>query len=133
MIFTTGKVHLSVASALNDPFECSLKEIGSEWIKNEVAQMKQAAIAGFVMQATRSIENKDFAFGMSHKKLSKVLKKLGSKREIDEKYRYFRKLLNYIQHPYPYLEDTHNKKKQKFYLVHEKQHRRLLFHLDKRS
>ncbi len=52
MIFTTGKVHLSVASALNDPFECSLKEIGSEWIKNEVAQMKQAAIAGFVMQAT---------------------------------------------------------------------------------
>jgi len=93
MIFTTGKVHLSVASALNDPFECSLKEIGSEWIKNEVAQMKQAAIAGFVMQATRSIENKDFAFGMSHKKLSKVLKKLGSKREIDEKYRYFRKLM----------------------------------------
>ncbi len=93
MIFTTGKVHLSVASALNDPFECNLKEIGSEWIKNEVVKMKQGSIAGFVFYAVESIKNKNSAFGMSHKKLSKVLKKLGSRRTVDEQYKYFRKLM----------------------------------------
>jgi len=93
MIFTTGKVHLSVASALNDPFECSLKEIGSEWIKNEVSKMKQGSISGFLMSASQSIKNKESSFGMSHKKLTKVLKKLGSKKTVDEQYKYFRKLM----------------------------------------
>nr|MBF4296790.1 hypothetical protein [Vibrio anguillarum] len=74
MIFTTGKVHLSVASALNDPFECNLKEIGSDWIKQEVQEMKKAALAGFVMNASQSIDSKSFSYGVSHKKLAKVIK-----------------------------------------------------------
>lgn len=93
MIFTTGKVHLSVASALNDPFECNLKEIGSEWINNEVEKMKLGAISGFVMSVSVAIKNKNFAFGMHYKKLAKVLEILGSKETVNEKYKYFRKFI----------------------------------------
>ncbi|MBF4248146.1 hypothetical protein EA004_24700, partial [Vibrio anguillarum] len=93
MIFTTGKVHLSVASALNDPFECNLKEIGSDWIKQEVQEMKKAALAGFVMNASQSIDSKSFSYGVSHKKLAKVIKKMASKGSIDEQYKYFRQFM----------------------------------------
>ncbi|WP_214660219.1 DUF2971 domain-containing protein, partial [Vibrio anguillarum] len=77
----------------NYPFECNLKEIGSDWIKQEVQEMKKAALAGFVMNASQSIDSKSFSYGVSHKKLAKVIKKMASKGSIDEQYKYFRQFM----------------------------------------
>jgi hypothetical protein len=38
-IFTSGKVFLSTAEGLNDPFECSMQEIGKSWIEEKVREM----------------------------------------------------------------------------------------------
>jgi hypothetical protein len=48
-IFTTGKVRLSTASQLNDPFECSPPGADPKWISRQVRQMKEAQLEGFLM------------------------------------------------------------------------------------
>jgi tetratricopeptide (TPR) repeat protein len=46
-IFTTGKIFLSNAQGLNDPFECSLQEIGHEWIDSPVLLNLKGIASGF--------------------------------------------------------------------------------------
>ena len=48
-IFITGKVRLSTAAQLNDPFECSLHEIAPDWIAAQVREMKAAQLEGFLV------------------------------------------------------------------------------------
>ena len=53
-IFTSGKVYLSTAAGLNDPFECSLQEIGKDWIEEKVKEMQQAGLLGFLLEARKA-------------------------------------------------------------------------------
>lgn len=94
MIFTTGKVHLSTANALNDPFECSLQEIGKDWINNQLTQMKLAAVLGFIMEANRSIKAKTPFFGLVIKEIKAVLVALLRKKDLESKYKYFKKMMH---------------------------------------
>ncbi|WP_235591489.1 DUF2971 domain-containing protein [Pseudoalteromonas sp. H71] len=93
MIFTTGKVHLSTADALNDPFECSLQEIGKEWIDDKIVEMKSAGVAGFALAAHRAIESKSPFFGLSPNKTKKILEKLSKKKDLDSSYEFYKKTM----------------------------------------
>lgn len=92
-IFTSGKVHLSTASALNDPFECSLQEIGKDWINDQVTSMKSAAILGFIMEANKSIKTKIPFFGLVTKEIKAVLVALERKEDLESKYKYLKKMM----------------------------------------
>jgi tetratricopeptide (TPR) repeat protein len=87
-IFTSGQVFLSTAEGLNDPFECSLQEIGKEWIEEKVRQMKQAAVAGFLIQAKRSLDSKNNFFGLWGSEIADVLST--QHKNIDEAYEFYR-------------------------------------------
>ena len=93
-IFTTGKVHLSTASALNDPFECSLQEIGKDWINSQITEMKSAAVLGFIMTAKKSIKDKTSFFGLTGKEIKVILVDLSRKKDLESKYSYFRKTMH---------------------------------------
>tara|TARA_R110001583_G_scaffold187468_1_gene348800 strand:- start:313 stop:1716 length:1404 start_codon:yes stop_codon:yes gene_type:complete len=93
MIFTTGKVHLSTANALNDPFECSLQEIGKEWIDEQIIKMKSAGVSGFVMGAHMALENKSPFFGLSSDETKKVLENLSKENGLESSYDFFKKTM----------------------------------------
>jgi hypothetical protein len=85
-IFTTGKVHLSTATALNDPFECSLQEIGKEWIAEKIKEMKTAGVSGFVMNAHRAVESGIPFFGLSPNDTKGVLDKLSKESSLESSF-----------------------------------------------
>ncbi|QUM75539.1 DUF2971 domain-containing protein [Moritella sp. 24] len=93
MIFTTGKVHLSTASALNDPFECSLQEIGKDWIDEQIVTMKSAAVSGFVMSAHRAIKKNSSFFGLSSNEIKDVLENLSREKNLKSSYDYFKNIM----------------------------------------
>jgi hypothetical protein len=85
-IFTSGKIFLSTAEGLNDPFECSLQEIGKSWIEEKVREMKQAGVAGFLIEAKRLLDHgKDF-FGLSGSQIYELLDRFRGHRSIEESY-----------------------------------------------
>lgn len=92
-IFTSRKVYLSTAEGLNDPFECSLLEIGKDWINEKVKEMQQAGVAGFVLQAKRCIDSKMAFFGLSPKETEKMLDKFKDFKEIAEASAYRSKIM----------------------------------------
>lgn len=100
MIFTTGKIHLSTANALNDPFECSLQEIGKDWIDEQVVTMKSAAVSGFLMAAHRALENKYPFFGLSSNATKDMLDNLAREKTLESSYDYFRDIMTKLNgHP----------------------------------
>jgi hypothetical protein len=76
-IFTSGKVFLSTADGLNDPFECSLQDIGKDWIEEEVKKMKQAGVAGFLLEASRALANNEIFFDISGSQIADILESFG--------------------------------------------------------
>jgi Protein of unknown function (DUF2971)/Tetratricopeptide repeat len=99
-IFTSGNVYLSTAAGLNDPFECSLQDIGSEWIAEKVKEMKQAGVAGFLLQANRSLRRHERFFGLAGLEISRVIERLGCCKGIEEKYNFYGKfILDRTGHP----------------------------------
>ncbi len=87
-IFTSRKVYLSTAEGLNDPFECSLIDIGKEWIIEKIKEMQHAGVSGFLMEAKRSIDNKELFFGLSTTETEKMVEKFKSFKGIEEASRY---------------------------------------------
>lgn len=88
-LFTSGQVFLSTAEGLNDPFECSLQEIGRDWIEEKVREAKQMAVAGFLIEAKRSLDGKKNFFGLWGSEIEERV--LSHKHEnIDEAYQFYR-------------------------------------------
>ena len=83
-IFIAQQVFLSTAEGLNYPFECSLKDIGKEWIAQKVTEMKQAGSAGFVLQAKRSLDGDEPFFGLSKPQIRSVLESIQRCTSVDE-------------------------------------------------
>lgn len=93
-IFTTGEVFLSTAKGLNDPFECSLQEIAKSWINEQVSLMKQAAVAGFMLQAFRAHNSKSNFFGLSAPELDKLVNDTNRHhKDINEAYAFYTKFI----------------------------------------
>jgi tetratricopeptide (TPR) repeat protein len=63
-IITSGKVYLATAHQLNDPFECTLQDIGKEWMDKHIEEGMQAALAGFASEAEKTIERDESFFGL---------------------------------------------------------------------
>lgn len=93
LIFTTGNVHLSTAAALNDPFECSLQDIGKDWINEKITEMKHANVLGFVVEAKRTIKNNEMFYNLSPKETKNVIKKISKKKNLKESYKFFKKFI----------------------------------------
>ncbi len=93
MIFSTGKVRLSTAHVLNDPFECSLQAIGADWIKEKTLEMKRAGIAGFLSTLHEAIESGTSFFGLNADELPQILEMLSQKGDIDGAYEYYKDVM----------------------------------------
>ncbi|MGF7042084.1 tetratricopeptide repeat protein [Mucilaginibacter lappiensis] len=87
-IITSRQVYLSTAEGLNDPFECSLQDIGKEWIQEQVLQMKQAALSGFVVEASRSLKAGEHFFGLTTSETTQMLEKIRNMKDINEIFSY---------------------------------------------
>lgn len=99
-IFTTGEVFLSTAKGLNDPFECSLQEMAKDWIDDQVKQMKQAAVAGFLLQAFRAHKDGGNFFGLSAAELDELVNGQNRHKDLDQAYAAYRKfVLDKTGHP----------------------------------
>jgi tetratricopeptide (TPR) repeat protein len=81
-ILTSGKVYLSTSCDLNDPFECSLQEIGSDWINDKVKKIQEAGVQGFLFAAIQSIENDSNFFGLSKQETIEIVEKMRSFKDI---------------------------------------------------
>ncbi|MDB5346429.1 MAG: hypothetical protein JWP89_4806 [Schlesneria sp.] len=90
-IFTTGDVFLSTAIGLNDPFECSVQEIAKHWIESQVKQMKQAAVAGFLIEAFRYRRSERAFFGLSTTELEELTNRQHD--NIDQAYASYRQFM----------------------------------------
>jgi tetratricopeptide (TPR) repeat protein len=99
-IFTSGQVFLSTAGGLNDPFECSLQEIGKSWIEEKVREMKQAGVGGFLIEANRSLDHGKNFFGLSGLQISELLDRFRGHSSIGESYNaYAQFILERTGHP----------------------------------
>lgn len=99
-IFIGRQVFLSTADGLNDPFECSLQDIGKEWIAQKVTEMKQAASAGFIINAKRALDGDVPFFGLSKPQIRVVLKSIQRCDSIEEIFAFRRHfILEQTGHP----------------------------------
>ncbi len=83
-IFLKRKVYLPTAEGLNDPFECSIIDIGRDWIFEKIKEMQQASVVGFILEAKRAIDNKNSFFGLNHIETEIMLKKIEEFKDIGQ-------------------------------------------------
>lgn len=88
-LFANGKVWLSAAQGLNDPFECEIQTIDQELRRVQVAKMKEAQLAGFVMQAQGSVSTNGSFFGLSKRETRQLLQEFKSLKDPERQYRKF--------------------------------------------
>lgn len=88
-IFKSRQVYLATAEGLNDPFECSLQDIGRDWIAEKVLEMKQAGVAGFLLTAKMSMDNKESFFGYSGSQIEDILNSVRNHSGIEETYAFY--------------------------------------------
>jgi len=92
-IFKTRQVWLSTASQLNDPFECSIQQLASDWIATRTETMKRAQVQGFVMEAIRARREGAIFLGQPTSTIETTLERLKSiGGTFDEAYSQFRAL-----------------------------------------
>ncbi|MBP1681019.1 MAG: hypothetical protein H6Q35_1358 [Proteobacteria bacterium] len=92
-IFTTGKVYLSTAEGLNDPFECSLQDIGHTWIEEQILKLKKAAVSGFVYMAVKAKKSNGDFYGLSLEEIQKLLNMIKGHVNLDESYDLYAKFI----------------------------------------
>lgn len=100
-IFLKRKVYLSTAEGLNDPFECSLIDIGKEWIIEQIKKMNQAGVAGFVIEAKRAMDSNNLFFGLTPNETGKMLEKFKELRDIEEASAYRSEVMKKLTGHYP--------------------------------
>jgi hypothetical protein len=84
-IFTNKKIWLSNAEGLNDPFECTIGEIASEWIEEQVKHMKYAQLMGFAFGLLQAAKTNSGFYDLNPKQAKEYEKKFRSQ-TFDEKY-----------------------------------------------
>jgi tetratricopeptide (TPR) repeat protein len=100
-IFLKRKVYLSTAEGLNDPFECSLIQLGKDWILEKVKEMNQAGVAGFVIEAKRAMDSQQPFFGLNPMKTEKILENFKELKDINEVAAYRSEVMKKLTGHYP--------------------------------
>lgn len=99
-IITSGKVFLATAHQLNDPFECTVQDISKPWMDERIKEMMQAAVAGFVVTARRSITNGQGFFGCALSEVPRVVDAIVSSGDLTKSYDAYRAfILERTGHP----------------------------------
>lgn len=88
-LFADRKVWLSTAQGLNDPFECEIQSIDQELRRAQVAKMKEAQLAGFVLQAQGSASKNGRFFGLSKRQTRQLLQEFKNLKDSEKQYRKF--------------------------------------------
>jgi tetratricopeptide (TPR) repeat protein len=84
-IFTSKKVWLSTPAALNDPFESELRPIDPALRAAKTSEMKQAQLAGFLLQALGAKKTGGF-FGLTKLEVAGLLDRFSTFSDLDEAY-----------------------------------------------
>ncbi len=85
-IITSGQVFLATAHQLNDPFECTLKDISAEWMDKQIETGMQAALTGFVLAARRSLANSEQFFGLESSQVTQAIESVTAMGGLAESY-----------------------------------------------
>jgi hypothetical protein len=99
-IITAGKVFLATAHQLNDPFECSLRDISKVWMDKQIEMGMQAALAGFLLTARRSLDGSTPFFGLKRSKIQAAIETVTAKGSLAESYDSWRAFMHaWTGHP----------------------------------
>ncbi len=94
-IITSGKVFLATAHQLNDPFECSLRDIANDWTQKQIDQGMQAALVGFVTESRRAIAQNSGFFGVPTNDIEGTVDLvLSAHQGLDKKYEAYRNFIH---------------------------------------
>jgi hypothetical protein len=91
-IFSTRQVWLSTADQLNDPFECTIHDIASDWIREKVRKLKAGHVEGFFVGLAQARSRGELVFGKPVDELLKMLPPIKQESDFDRKYELFRQL-----------------------------------------
>lgn len=91
-IFEDKKIWLSNAVGLNDPFECSMKKIATDWIERRYESERMAHLMGFMISAKRSMDSNENFWSLLPTQTKKLLRLL-KKQSIDTQYSFFREFI----------------------------------------
>jgi len=89
-LISERKVWLSNAAGLNDPFECKISEIASEWIQKRVHEGRVAHMSGFCISALNTIKEGELFFGVPPDATISLLNIIKKAETLDTKYLIFR-------------------------------------------
>ena len=92
-IITNRQVFLATAHQLNDPFECSLRDISADWMEAQIKQGMEASLAGFAMAAKQSIDNRTTFFDVPPWNVETTLKRLFAQGGLEDRYDAMREFL----------------------------------------
>ncbi|SOB79128.1 Tetratricopeptide repeat-containing protein [Sphingomonas guangdongensis] len=84
-ILTDRKVFLATAHQLNDPFECSIADLSRDWINEQVEQATQAGLAGFVMEAGRTLRSGEPFFKATRGEVQLILDAIRAAETLEAK------------------------------------------------
>jgi hypothetical protein len=92
-IITSGNVWLSTPDKLNDPLECKTGQIPDDWKRNQIRQMEDAQMSGFVMSATPALEGGHTFYSLSSRATKRWFQGLRRLKTRKEKYGAIRSFL----------------------------------------
>jgi len=99
-IITSGKVFLATAHQLNDPFECSIKDISKEWMDERINEGMQSSLSGFALAAFRAIETGKSFFGIPPAKVQAVMDAVLKAGNLEASYEAWRRFMTeHTSHP----------------------------------
>lgn len=85
-VISGGRVFLATAHELNDPFECTLQEIGREWIEAKTTEAMQAALAGFLYASSQRREPGGRFFGLRPAKAKAAIQEIFAGDDLEASY-----------------------------------------------
>ncbi len=99
-IITSGKIFLATAHQLNDPFECSIKDICKDWMDEKIKEGMQASLAGFGLEASRAIRNGESFFNIPAAAVQNTLDSVFQAGNLEASYEAWRRfILEQTGHP----------------------------------
>jgi tetratricopeptide (TPR) repeat protein len=99
-IITSGKVFLATAHQLNDPFECSIKDICKDWMDEKIKEGMRASLSGFAFVASEAIRTGDSLFNVPPSSVRSALDSVLQAGDLEASYEAWRRfMLEQTGHP----------------------------------
>lgn len=85
-IITKKSIWLAKPETLNDPLECQIKPISAQELRKHVREVKTSQASGFMMSVFMAQKNGTRIFGMTERKLKRLLKTIKAADSFNKKY-----------------------------------------------